>query len=117
MNVVWDFIFFFEHANQNLQSTFPNVFKNGNRNENRHATSNWIIMKPYGWLNTLYDVAKTGLFTFAPFNAIDSVRHENLFKIFTFLSWKSANNEYENEVKKGMEKEAQSKANARKNKR
>ncbi len=74
-------------------------------------------MKPYGWLNTLYDVAKTGLFTFAPYNAIDSVRNQNLFKIFTFLSWKSANNEYENEVKKGMEKEAQSKANARKNKR
>ena len=38
-----------------------------------------------------------------------------LYVVFTFISWKSANNEYENEVKKGMEKESQSKANAKQN--
>lgn len=72
-------------------------------------------MKPYGWLNTLYDVAKTGLFTSQPNNAIDSVRFTNLYVVFTFISWKAANNEYETEVKKGMEKESQSKANAKQN--
>ena len=72
-------------------------------------------MKPYGWLNTLYDVAKTGLFTRQPNNPIDSVRQTSLYEVFTFLSWKSANNEYENEVRKGMENEARQKAQARRN--
>ncbi len=72
-------------------------------------------MKPYGWLNTLYDVAKTGLFTQAPHNAIDSVRHTNLFVVLTYLSWKTANNEYNDAVRKGMEDEHKQKANARRN--
>jgi len=70
-------------------------------------------MKPYGWLNTLYNVAQTGLFTQAPHNAIDSVRHENLYVVFTYLSYSSAKNEYENAVREGMEKEAKAKANAK----
>lgn len=74
-------------------------------------------MKPYGWLNTLYDVAKTGLFTSNQMNAVESVKAENLYTIFTYLSWKSASVEYENEVKKGMEEEQKQKQNARKNKR
>ena len=74
-------------------------------------------MKPYGWLNTLYDVANTGLFTKAPHNPVDSVRHENLYVIFTYLSYSSAKNEYENAVREGMEKEAKAKANAKQRKR
>lgn len=74
-------------------------------------------MKPYGWLNTLYDVAKTGLFTTYKLNAIESVRATNLYIVFTYLSWSSAHNEYENEVRKGMETEARQKANANRNKR
>ncbi len=66
-------------------------------------------MKPYGWLNTLYDVAKSGLFTKQPNHAVDSVRTENLYVIFTYLSWKSASNEYENEVRLSMEKEMKAK--------
>tara|TARA_R100001443_G_scaffold111411_1_gene124174 strand:+ start:4492 stop:4719 length:228 start_codon:yes stop_codon:yes gene_type:complete len=72
-------------------------------------------MKPYGWLNTLYDVAKTGLFTEHPNNAIDSVRNQNLYVVFTYLSWKSANNEYENAVRKSIHDEQRQKANARRN--
>ena len=72
-------------------------------------------MKPYGWLNTLYDTANTGLFTKEPYNAIDSVRNENLYVVFTFLSWQSAKNEYENEVRKAIEAEQKQKANARRN--
>lgn len=72
-------------------------------------------MKPYGWLNTLYDVANTGLFTKHPNNAIDSVRTENLFVVFTYLSWKSAHNEYESEVRKAVDAESRQKANAKRN--
>tara|TARA_R110000751_G_scaffold132695_4_gene235233 strand:- start:4541 stop:4765 length:225 start_codon:yes stop_codon:yes gene_type:complete len=74
-------------------------------------------MKPYGWLNTLYDVAKTGLFTFGNLNAIDSCRETNLYIIFTYLSWSSAHNEYENEVRNAMQDEANQKANRKQNKR
>ncbi len=72
-------------------------------------------MKPYGWLNTLYDVAKTGLFTKYPDNAIDSVRNENLYVVLTYLSWKTANNEYNESVRNSVEDEQKMKANARRN--
>ena len=72
-------------------------------------------MKPYGWLNTLYDVANTGLFTRQPYNAIDSARDTDLYVVFTYLSWKTAKNEYENAVRKSAEEEQQAKANARRN--
>lgn len=74
-------------------------------------------MKPYGWLNTLYDVAKTGLFTLKNLNAIDSVRETNLYVVFTYLSWSSAHNEYENEVRKAMENEAKQKSNSKRQSR
>lgn len=74
-------------------------------------------MKPYGWLNTLYDVAKTGLFTVGNMNAIDSCRETNLYIIFTYLSWSSAHNEYENEVRNAMQDEANQKANAKRKSR
>jgi len=74
-------------------------------------------MKPYGWLNTLYDVAKSGLFTVGNMNAIDSCRATNLYVIFTYLSWSSAQNEYESEVRKGMQNEANQRANAQKKSR
>ena len=72
-------------------------------------------MKPYGWLNTLYDVAKTGLFTRQPDDAIDSVRNTNLYVVFTYLSWKTAQNEYDTAVRKSMEDEQKSKARAKRN--
>lgn len=74
-------------------------------------------MKPYGWLNTLYDVAKTGLFTAGNLNALDSTRETNLYVVFTYLSWSSAQNEYENEVRKAMQDEANQKANSKRKKR
>jgi len=74
-------------------------------------------VKPYGWLNTLYDVANTGLFTTQPLNAIDSVKAQNLYAVFTYLSWKAAANEYENEVKKAMHDEAEQKQKSRQNRK
>ena len=115
MDVVWKFIFFFEQTNKYMQEKFPNIFKDGNRIENRHAQKHWDIMKPYGWLNTLYDIAMTGLFTKNPDNAIDSVRNTNLYVVLTYLSWKSANNEYNDAVRNSYEEEQKIKQNARRN--
>ena len=74
-------------------------------------------MEGYGWLNTLYDVAKTGLFTEQPVNAINSVRQQNVYNVFTYLSWKTASNEFENAVREGIEQELKAKQNAKMNRR
>jgi|19_taG_2_1085344.scaffolds.fasta_scaffold120375_2 hypothetical protein len=71
-------------------------------------------MKGFGWLNTLYDLAIDGVFTRTPHNAIESVEKTNLFEVLTFLSWKSAKNEYENEVRASMESEAESRQRSKK---
>tara|TARA_Y100000592_G_scaffold34341_1_gene54609 strand:+ start:1658 stop:1879 length:222 start_codon:yes stop_codon:yes gene_type:complete len=62
-------------------------------------------MEGLGWLNTLYDVATDKVFNKAPHNAIDSVMKTNLYEVFTYLSWKSAKNEYESAVRDGMDQE------------
>ena len=107
--------FFFDGANEYIHEKFGVVFKDGNRNGNRHATENWDIMKGYGWLNTLYDIAQDGLFTKHPHNAIDSVMKTNLYECFTYLSWKTSNNEYQNAVRDGMQQDAEIKARQKQN--
>tara|TARA_R110000744_G_scaffold168571_1_gene286278 strand:+ start:7656 stop:7868 length:213 start_codon:yes stop_codon:yes gene_type:complete len=64
-------------------------------------------MEGYGWLNTLYDLSIDGVFTHGNKTAINSVMDTNLYEVFTFLSWKSSKNEYENTVRESMEQEAQ----------
>ena len=70
-------------------------------------------MSGYGWLNTLYDVAKTGLFTEPPMNAINSVKNQNVWEVFTYLSWKTASNEFENAVRESIESEAKLKSKSK----
>jgi|TARA_R100000700_G_C3124447_1_gene112139 hypothetical protein len=67
-------------------------------------------MEGLGWLNTLYDVATDKVFTKAPYNAIDSVMNTNLYEVFSYLSWKTAKNEYESAVRDGMDQEQRIKA-------
>jgi len=66
-------------------------------------------MSGFGWLNTLYDLAFDGVFTNHNKSAIVSVQESNLYEVLTFLSWKSAKNEYENEVRESMAQEAEAK--------
>jgi len=40
-------------------------------------------MKPFGWLNTLYDLATDGVFTKDGKDAIQSVKDEKLYKVLT----------------------------------
>ena len=107
------FYFFFEQTNTTLQQKFPNIFKTNTTLKNRHAMEHMEIIKSYGWLNTLYEIAKQGVFTKHPHNAVDSVRNENMNVIFTYLSWKTAHAEYESAVKESMHKEALAKAKAK----
>tara|TARA_R110000751_G_scaffold154149_3_gene259151 strand:- start:1410 stop:1628 length:219 start_codon:yes stop_codon:yes gene_type:complete len=71
-------------------------------------------MEGYGWLNTLYDVAASGLFTESQDNAINSVKKQNVYEVFTYISWTTAKNEYESAVRKGIENESKAKQNNRK---
>jgi hypothetical protein len=100
--------FFFDDTNRTIQERYKNIFKDGQRTGNRHADENWDIMSGFGWLNTLYDLAFDGVFTSKNQSAIVSVQESNLYDVLTFLSWKSAKNEYESEVRSSMESEAES---------
>lgn len=44
------------------------------------------------------------VFTKPPNNAIESVEKETLYTILTYVSWKSAKQEYENEYEKELTK-------------
>lgn len=52
-------------------------------------------MKPYGWLNTLYDLALDGIFTNNGKDAIQSVKDEKFYKVMTYLSWKTSKSDFE----------------------
>ena len=52
-------------------------------------------MKPYGWLNTLYDLALDGIFTKNGKDAIQSVKDERFYKVMTYLSWKTSKSDFE----------------------
>ncbi len=43
-------------------------------------------MRRYGWYITIVEVAKTGLFSIAGMNAIQSAEKANLYEVMTYLS-------------------------------
>lgn len=49
----------------------------------------------YGWLNSVYDVAKEGVFTLPDHHAVNSVLLADLYEIITYLSWKNAVTDFE----------------------
>lgn len=63
------------------------------------------IMKPYGWLNTLYDIALDGIFTNKGKDAIQSVKDEKLYKVMTYLSWKTSKSDFEMAVQEEQSKQ------------
>ena len=77
---------------------------------NSHLTEESAkIMKGYGWLNTLYAIAKDGIFTKHPYNAIESVLKENLYTVFTYYSFKCAEAEFEESAREEARKKSKSK--------
>ena len=61
-------------------------------------------MEGYGWLNTLYDIARDGIFTKQPMNAVESVLKENLYTVFTYISFKAAENEFQEEAREEIKR-------------
>jgi|TARA_R100001460_G_scaffold15966_2_gene35130 hypothetical protein len=61
-------------------------------------------MKPYGWLNSLYDVAMDGLFTKGGKDPIQSVKDEKLYKVLTYIAWKTSKSDFELAVREESQK-------------
>ena len=55
-------------------------------------------IEPFGWLNSLYMLAEKGVFTVDGKDGIDSVKNTNLYEVLTYLSWKSACNEFDKQL-------------------
>ena len=49
----------------------------------------------YGWLNSLYEIAKENMFTLPEHSPINSVLLTDLYEVLTYLSWKNAVAQYE----------------------
>jgi uncharacterized protein (DUF433 family) len=78
---------------QTIKSKFPNLYgkSTGTGKKISH------ILDEYGWLNSIYDIARDGIFTKGwKYNAVESVEETEVWDILTYMSWKSANQEYKN---------------------
>jgi hypothetical protein len=85
--------FFFAQAREHINEQFPNLSEDNGDGKARIAAKNTIA--GYGWLNTLYDVAKEGLFTLPNHNAVNSVLLTDLYEMLTYMSWKNAVTSFE----------------------
>jgi hypothetical protein len=93
--------FFFKHTKSQIDKSFPNIFnaqRETRAGEVRTDVEYNKFIKPYGWLNSLYALAKEGVFTERGKNSIDSVKEANLYKVLTFLSWQTAKSNFEDAV-------------------
>jgi hypothetical protein len=88
--------FFFEQVRTEIDDKFPNLSGEGGNPKARIATKGTI--DGYGWLNSVYDVAKDGIFTCNNLSAVESVLLTNLYEILTYLSYKSAYNSFEEKL-------------------
>ena len=62
-------------------------------------------MKPFGSLNTLYDIAADNIFTKDGKDAIQSVKDEKFYKVMTYLAWKTARSDYELKISEEQKKQ------------
>jgi hypothetical protein len=88
--------FFFGEVRAAVDAKFPNLSGGGGDPKSTIAAKNTI--SGYGWLNSLYDVAKDGVFTVVEYNPIDSVLNTKLFEVLTYLSWKAACSDFEKQL-------------------
>ena len=93
--------FFFVSARTVINDKFPNLSQGGDAKAKTAAKG---TIDGYGWLNTVYDVAKENLFTIPGERPLDSVLLTDLYEILTYVSWKSACTTYEKEYTKLMRK-------------
>tara|TARA_R110000737_G_scaffold91969_2_gene124676 strand:- start:1010 stop:1309 length:300 start_codon:yes stop_codon:yes gene_type:complete len=86
--------FFFDQVRTKIDIQFPNLSGGGDADP-KSAIAAKETISGYGWLNSIYDLAKDGVFTLTDYNPIDSVLVTNLYEVLTYLSWKNACNRYE----------------------
>ena len=96
--------FFFEQENNSITRRYQNLFRDGQTKSIAVAKAS-KIMKPFGWLNTLYDLSLDGVFTRDGKDAMQSVKDEKLYKVMTYLSWKTAKGDYELAVNEEQRKQ------------
>ena len=97
--------FFFAQARESIHESYPNLYTDSGDAKARLASKGTV--DGYGWLNTLYDIAKEGLFTLPSQNAVNSVLLTDLYEILTYMSWKNACTAYNkkySELAKKMQK-------------
>ena len=89
--------FFFAEVRTKVHATFPNL--TGGNGDPKATIAAKNTVNGYGWLNSLYDVAKDGVFNRDwECNPINSVLTTNLYEVLTYLSWKAACNEFEKQL-------------------
>ena len=94
--------FFFDSSSQHIEQKYPNL-KGGKRDAIAKKVSG--IIAGYGWLNSIYEIAKDNIFTKQPYNAIESVEEAGVYEVLTYMSWKTAQADYKYEYKKLADKQ------------
>jgi hypothetical protein len=88
---------------QAIKSKYPNLYgkSTGTGKKLSH------ILDEYGWLNSIYDIAIDGIFTKSwKYSAVESVEETEVWDVLTYMSWKSANQEYKNKYQELEHKKA-----------
>jgi hypothetical protein len=84
--------FFFEQVRTRVAEQFPNLSGSGDAKAKRAAKG---TIDGYGWLNSVYRIAKDGIFTKGSMSPIESVLNAGLDEILTYLSWQNACSKFE----------------------
>ena len=84
--------FFFEQVRTRVADQFPNLSGGGDAKAKRAAKG---TIDGYGWLNSVYRIAKDGIFTKGEMSPIESVLNTQLDEILTYLSWQNACGKFE----------------------
>jgi hypothetical protein len=80
--------FFFQQTRTEIDVKFPNL--SGGTGDPKAGIAAKGTIDGYGWLNSIYNIAKDGIFTKPEYSPIESVLQSGLYEIFTYLSWKNA---------------------------
>ena len=83
------------------------LFKSTSSNIN--IIKNKQIMEPFGWLNTVYDLAERKIFDHSNLNSIQSVLKSNCWEVMSYLQWSDKKNKFKEEVSKSQKEEQKQK--------
>jgi hypothetical protein len=96
--------FFFDQVRTKIDTDFPNLSGRSDEGSAKARIAAKGTIDGYGWLNSIYDTAKAGIFTMPTETPVNSVLETKLYEIITYLSWKAACGSYEERVNELNEK-------------